>query len=89
MNQKWNDLANSAKGSGFKAIRILGFDCDALNQASRAAAAAGLQVLAGIFFDVGGFLKILDMACVHANVAVASGPSLHPMVPSSKPLTCV
>jgi len=49
--QQWNDLANNAKGSGFKAIRILGFDCDALNQASKAAASAGLQVLAGIYFD--------------------------------------
>ncbi|KAF9444750.1 glycoside hydrolase family 17 protein [Macrolepiota fuliginosa MF-IS2] len=48
---QWNDLANSAKGSGFNSIRILGFDCDALNLASTAAASAGMQVLAGIFFD--------------------------------------
>ncbi|XP_006457881.1 hypothetical protein AGABI2DRAFT_190276 [Agaricus bisporus var. bisporus H97] len=48
---QWNDLANTARNSGFKTIRILGFDCGALNMASSAAAAANLQVLAGIFFD--------------------------------------
>ncbi|KAF9444749.1 glycoside hydrolase family 17 protein [Macrolepiota fuliginosa MF-IS2] len=48
---QWNDLAKSAKSAGFKSIRILGFDCNALNLASAAAASAGIQVLAGIYFD--------------------------------------
>ncbi|KAJ3509387.1 hypothetical protein NLJ89_g5246 [Agrocybe chaxingu] len=45
----WNNLANNARNNGFRAIRITGFDCDALHRASRAAAAAGIQVLAGIY----------------------------------------
>ncbi|KXN80975.1 putative family 17 glucosidase SCW4 [Leucoagaricus sp. SymC.cos] len=48
---QWNDLANAAGNSGFKSIRILGFDCNALLMASSAAASAGLTVLAGIYFD--------------------------------------
>jgi len=49
---QWNQLANDAKGQGFGAIRITGFDCNALDLASSAAAAAGIQVLAGIFVTV-------------------------------------
>jgi exo-beta-1,3-glucanase (GH17 family) len=49
---QWNDLANSAKGAGFKAVRILAFDCNALTLASSAATSAGLQVIVGIYFDV-------------------------------------
>ena len=51
--RKWTDLANAARGAGFGSIRIEGFDCNALTLASSAAASAGLQVMAGIFFDVG------------------------------------
>ncbi|KAF9566944.1 glycoside hydrolase [Agrocybe pediades] len=47
----WNNLASTAKDSGFKAIRILGFDCNALDLASDAAARNGLQVLAGIYIS--------------------------------------
>ncbi|KXN92844.1 putative family 17 glucosidase SCW4 [Leucoagaricus sp. SymC.cos] len=47
---QWNDLANAARNSGFRSIRILGFDCNALPMASSAAASAGLTVLAGIYF---------------------------------------
>ncbi|PPQ83506.1 hypothetical protein CVT25_006996 [Psilocybe cyanescens] len=46
---QWNQLANDAKGQGFRIIRIIGFDCNALDMASSAAAAAGLQVMAGIY----------------------------------------
>ncbi|PFH48484.1 glycoside hydrolase family 17 protein [Amanita thiersii Skay4041] len=45
----WNTVANDARNNGFGAIRILGFDCNALDLASAAAAAAGLKVIAGIF----------------------------------------
>lgn len=37
---------------GFPTIRITGFDCDALERASVAAANHGLQVLAGIYVQV-------------------------------------
>jgi hypothetical protein len=60
-------LANNAKNSGFKAIRILAFDCDALNRASNAAASAGLQVLAGIFFDVSSFPRCRSLLWIHVN----------------------
>lgn len=46
---QWNTVANDAKNSGFNSIRITGFDCNALDLASSAAAAAGIQVLAGIY----------------------------------------
>jgi len=46
---QWNTLANDAKNAGFHAIRVTGFDCNALDLASSAAASTGLQVLAGIF----------------------------------------
>ncbi|KAH6918259.1 glycoside hydrolase superfamily [Coprinopsis sp. MPI-PUGE-AT-0042] len=49
--QQWNDVVNNAKNNGFKSIRILGFDCDALNRAATAAASAGLTVLAGIWIE--------------------------------------
>ncbi|KAF8896658.1 hypothetical protein BD779DRAFT_1497114 [Infundibulicybe gibba] len=48
----WNNLANTAKASGFTSIRVTGFDCNALDLASSAAAAAGMTVLAGIFVSV-------------------------------------
>jgi len=48
---QWNTIAANAKASGFGSIRILGFDCDALNRASTAAAAQGMTVLAGIWVD--------------------------------------
>ncbi|TEB25999.1 glycoside hydrolase [Coprinellus micaceus] len=48
---EWNDLAHTAKSNGFSSIRVLGFDCNALEFASSAAAGAGINVLAGIFFS--------------------------------------
>lgn len=48
--QQWNDLANTAKTNGFRSIRIIGFDCNALEWASSAAKAAGLTILAGIYY---------------------------------------
>ncbi|KAG6828058.1 hypothetical protein H0H92_009487 [Tricholoma furcatifolium] len=50
---QWNTLATNAKNSGFKSIHIEGFDCNALDLASSAAAAAGIQVLAGIYASGG------------------------------------
>ncbi|GLB44881.1 putative glycosyl hydrolase 17 family protein [Lyophyllum shimeji] len=50
---QWNTVANNAKNNGFSAIRILGFDCNALDMASSAAASAGIQVLAGIYASGG------------------------------------
>ncbi|TEB25691.1 glycoside hydrolase [Coprinellus micaceus] len=49
--EEWNNLANTAKSNGFSSIRILGFDCNALDFASSAAAGAGISVLAGIYFS--------------------------------------
>jgi len=46
---EWNDLAKSVKADGFGSLRILGFDCEALERASAAAAAVGIKVLAGIY----------------------------------------
>ncbi|KDR72816.1 hypothetical protein GALMADRAFT_142547 [Galerina marginata CBS 339.88] len=46
---QWNQLASDAKGKGFNAVRILGFDCNSLDMASSAAAAAGIKVMAGIW----------------------------------------
>ncbi|RDB22277.1 Cell surface mannoprotein MP65 [Hypsizygus marmoreus] len=46
---QWNELANNAKNSGFRSLRILGFDCGALDKASAAAASVGITVLAGIY----------------------------------------
>ncbi|KAF8652878.1 hypothetical protein AX16_004099 [Volvariella volvacea WC 439] len=48
---QWNVLARDARGAGFGAIRITGFNCDALERASVAAAMAGLKVLAGIYIS--------------------------------------
>ncbi|KAH9474152.1 Cell surface mannoprotein MP65 [Psilocybe cubensis] len=50
---QWNKLVNDAKSQGFKIIRIIGFDCSALELASSAAATAGLQIMAGIFAQFG------------------------------------
>lgn len=49
---QWNTLAFDAKNAGFASIRILGFDCGALDMASSAASAAGIKVLAGIYISV-------------------------------------
>lgn len=49
---KWNQLAADAQAVGMKSIRIVGFDCNALDLASSAAAQAGIQVLAGIYIPV-------------------------------------
>ncbi|KAF8896645.1 glycoside hydrolase superfamily [Infundibulicybe gibba] len=48
---KWRTIANNARNNGFDSIRVPGFDCDALNLASAAAAAAGIQVMAGIWVE--------------------------------------
>ncbi|KAJ7441148.1 glycoside hydrolase superfamily [Mycena latifolia] len=48
---QWNQVANDAKGLGMTSIRIIGFDCNALDLASTAAAAAGIKVLAGIYIS--------------------------------------
>ncbi|TEB36831.1 glycoside hydrolase [Coprinellus micaceus] len=48
---EWNDLARTARSNGFSSLRILGFDCNALDLASSAAASAGITVLAGIYFS--------------------------------------
>jgi len=46
---QWNQVASDAQGQGFESIRIIGFDCNALDMASSAASAVGIQVLAGIY----------------------------------------
>ncbi|KAF8167589.1 glycoside hydrolase superfamily [Crassisporium funariophilum] len=46
---QWNKVATDAKTNGFKSIRLVGFDCDALHRASRAAVASGLKIMAGIY----------------------------------------
>ncbi|KAJ7152364.1 glycoside hydrolase superfamily [Mycena filopes] len=46
---QWQQVANDAKGLGMVAIRIVGFDCNALDLASQAAANAGISILAGIY----------------------------------------
>ncbi|KAG5723764.1 putative family 17 glucosidase SCW4 [Termitomyces sp. T112] len=56
---QWNELAHVVKNSGFRSLRIIGFDCDALNMASTAAEQAGLTILAGIYIP----------GSVHANMA--------------------
>ncbi|KAJ7019483.1 glycoside hydrolase superfamily [Mycena alexandri] len=48
---QWNQVANDAKGLGMVAIRIVGFDCNALDLASSAAAQAGISVLAGLYIS--------------------------------------
>ncbi|KAH9486472.1 Cell surface mannoprotein MP65 [Psilocybe cubensis] len=45
----WNNLAKTTKANGFKSLRIVGFDCNALPRASKAAEKYGLTVLAGIY----------------------------------------
>lgn len=56
---QWNQVASDAQGQGFKAIRIIGFDCNALDMASSAASAVGIQVLAGIYVAV----RIFELPC--------------------------
>ncbi|KAF9484304.1 glycoside hydrolase [Pholiota conissans] len=46
---QWNQVASDAQAQGFGAIRIIGFDCNALDMASSAAASFGLKVMAGIY----------------------------------------
>ncbi|KIJ31874.1 glycoside hydrolase family 17 protein [Sphaerobolus stellatus SS14] len=50
---QWNQLAKDSKAAGFKTIRIEGFECNALEMVSTAAAANNLQVLAGIYASKG------------------------------------
>ena len=45
-------MATDAKNAGFDSIRILSFDCDALERASSAAQKAGIKILAGIWINV-------------------------------------
>ncbi|KAG6816638.1 hypothetical protein H0H87_004384 [Tephrocybe sp. NHM501043] len=62
-SQQWNSLAADAKKSGYKSLRITGFDCDALSLASSAAAANGLMVLAGIYASgdtIGASIQQID-----------------------------
>lgn len=54
-SSQWNKLAQTAKENGFKSIRIVGFDCEALDRASKAATSVGIQVLAGIFITVSSY----------------------------------
>lgn len=55
LDVQWHTIANDAKSSGFKSIRLTGFDCNALDLASSAAAPLGLTILAGIFYSVTPF----------------------------------
>ncbi|KAF9048857.1 glycoside hydrolase superfamily, partial [Panaeolus papilionaceus] len=48
---QWNTMANDLKNNGFKSLRLVGFDCNALELASNAAASAGLTILAGIYYE--------------------------------------
>ncbi|KAF9048859.1 glycoside hydrolase superfamily [Panaeolus papilionaceus] len=48
---QWNTMASDLRNNGFGSLRILGFDCNALEMASSAAASAGITVLAGIYYD--------------------------------------
>jgi len=54
--RQWNWIASNAKDQGFPSIRLTGFDCNALDLASRAAAQYGLTVLAGIYINVRWFI---------------------------------
>jgi len=72
-------LANDAKSQGFGAIRIVGFDCNALDLASSAAAAAGIQVMAGIYvsvsivaFDTRAFLDA-NLRALQGSIAAGAG----------------
>jgi hypothetical protein len=67
---QWNTLANDARNTGFGSIRITGFDCNALDMASSAAAAAGIKVLAGIYVAVGRFTCALTIGS-HTKNCVA------------------
>ncbi|KAF5316836.1 hypothetical protein D9619_006154 [Psilocybe cf. subviscida] len=57
---QWNTLANDAKSQGFGAIRIEGFECNALDMASSAAASVGIQVMAGISVQQGTIAASID-----------------------------
>ncbi|KAJ7117904.1 glycoside hydrolase superfamily [Mycena crocata] len=48
---QWNAVANDARGLGMTSIRILGFDCNALELASAACAQAGIKLMAGIYIS--------------------------------------
>jgi len=45
-------MATEAKKAGFDSIRIMSFDCDALERASAAAKNAGIKLLVGIWINV-------------------------------------
>lgn len=71
----WNSLAAYAKNNGYKSIRITGFDCNALDLASSAAAGQGLTVLAGIYVSVSP-LPIqhrIDSLTIHFQGTIAAG----------------
>ena len=67
---QWNQLAKDAKQQGFGAIRIEGFDCDALDRASSAAASVGIKVLAGIYASVRTIKQSTDTVFVFLNLSV-------------------
>lgn len=71
---QWNDVAKYAKSNGFGSIRITGFDCDALERASSAAAANGVTVMAGIYITVslGHPTFLLYLVLINLQGTVAS-----------------
>lgn len=50
---QWDQIASDARNNGLGAIRLVGFDCNALNMASSAAATNGIKVMAGIYANGG------------------------------------
>ncbi|KAJ6525579.1 glycoside hydrolase superfamily [Mycena vulgaris] len=70
---QWNQVANDAKSLGMVSIRILGFDCNALDLASAACAQAGISLLAGIYIDgsVGGAITQINNDVQTFRAAVA------------------
>ncbi|KAJ7591448.1 glycoside hydrolase superfamily [Mycena floridula] len=58
---QWNQVANDAAGLGMVAIRITGFDCNALDMAAQACAQANIALLAGIFIPGTVAASIVDI----------------------------
>ncbi|KAJ7133476.1 glycoside hydrolase superfamily [Mycena epipterygia] len=58
---QWNQVANDAAGLGMVAIRISGFDCNALLMASAACAQANIGLLAGIYIPGSVAASITDI----------------------------
>ncbi|KAJ7585641.1 glycoside hydrolase superfamily [Mycena floridula] len=71
--KQWNQVANDARGLGMTSIRILGFDCNALDLASAAAAQAGIKVMAGIYIsgNVAGSIAEINNEVQDFRAAVA------------------